>query len=151
MTAEATKPRGRAPQHHLVMALRRLSDIESGPRFRSFDRARQIYELNAANGTILEMSAADIPAYLSGCADAATTFVQTPSDADPLSQLATTYVQLHAHANSRTLPTSTRLLPYLQGTSDAAQSLQNLSTTKRRTTAAIFAEAARQALGQTTT
>ncbi|MEU9752234.1 hypothetical protein AB0D90_03740 [Streptomyces althioticus] len=139
-------PRGRAAQHHLVMALRTLSEIPGGPAFTAYDRATKLFRLTAADGSDRALTAADVPVYLAGAAHAAAA-IATPSRKQDRGQVvAQALTQLPAAVREAPLPTGARLAPYLQGVQDASDALAARPTSKRRSDASAYAQAAAHAL-----
>ncbi|MGY1548302.1 hypothetical protein [Streptomyces sp. MN6] len=140
------RPRGRAPQHHLVMALRQLAGLPGAPRFTAFDRPRQLYLLTAADGSERALTPADVPVYLAGSAHAAAAIAAPSRKQDRGQVVALALTGLHVATREQPLPPGARLAPYLQGVQDASDALSARPTSKRRTDAATYALAASQAL-----
>lgn len=138
---------GRAPQHDIVMALRLLTDLPSGPRYTAFDRPGQLYRL-ALGAQQYALAPADVSTYLTGLADAAHALTRTTKDT-PSEQTAHTLAGLAARAAARDLPTAARLAPYLQGVQHAVEALEQAPPRQRRTYARTYEQAALQALPRT--
>ncbi|MGV9816377.1 hypothetical protein ACWDTQ_31240 [Streptomyces cellulosae] len=140
------RPRGRAPQHHLVMALRQLSEIPGAPTFTVFDRPAQLYRLTASDGTERTLAPADVPVYLAGAAHAAAAIATPSRKQDRGKAVAQALTALPAAVTEQPLPPAARLAPYLQGVQDASDALTARPANTRRTAASAYAQAAVQAL-----
>jgi len=127
------------------MALRQLADLPGTPRYTVFDRPRQLYLLTAADGSERALAPADVPVYLAGSAHAAAAIAAPSRKQDRGHVVALALAGLHT-ASGEHLPPGARLAPYLQGVQDASDALSARPTSKRRSDAATYAQAASQAL-----